>query len=358
MKKKLIFAATTASAAMAAYSYQAEAAEHTVQPGESLWLIANKYNTTIDQLKSLNRLSSNLIFPYQTLKVSGTPTTVKKPASTNVYRKPVTTTTSATHTVQPGESVYSIATKYKMSMTQLMKLNNLSSYLIFPNQKLKISGTVTPVKTTTTNTSTNTQVSRAPQTTTISNVKTYVVRPGDYLAKIANQYGVTVQNIKTWNNLTSNVIYSNQRLIVSGGSTATVSTPVKTVNTTPAKVAVVPQTAQTPIFYHSNLYDYGQCTWYVFNRRASIGKNISTYWWHAYNWANGARNDGYTVDRTPTVGSIATTTDGPYGHVAFVERVNPDGTILVSETNYLTPAGVVGYRTLTYAQMSRYQFIH
>lgn len=346
MKKKLIFAATTASAAVATYSHQAEAAEHKVQPGESLWSIANKYNTSVDQLKSLNQLSSNLIFPYQSLKVSGSPSYTTTNTSTNVSRPQTSTSTGNTHVVQSGESLSIIAAKYNTSVAQIMKLNNLSGYLIFPNQRLKVSGSV----------STSTRVT-TPAPSSSPNAKTHIVQRGEYLAKIASQYGVSIQSIKSWNNLSSNIIYVNQKLIVSG--TAVPSTISQGgVKKAPAKVVTPTVVTNTPVFSHANLYDYGQCTWYVFNKRVAIGKGISTYWWHAYNWASGARKDGYTVNNTPAVGAIATTTDGPYGHVAFVERVNADGTIMVSETNYLTPAGVVGYRTLTLSQMSRYQFIH
>ncbi|MCG7420532.1 LysM peptidoglycan-binding domain-containing protein [Macrococcus epidermidis] len=348
MKKKLIFAATTASAAVATYSHQAEAAEHKVQPGESLWSIANQYNTSIDQLKSLNQLSSNLIFPYQTLKVSGEVTrTNSTTTSTNVSRPQSTTSTGNTHVVQAGESLSIIAAKYNTSVAQIMKLNNLSGYLIFPNQKLKVKGAVSttiPVTTTSTNSGT-------------AGAKTHLVKPGDYLAKIATQYGVSIQSIKQWNNLSSNIIYSNQKLIVSGNAVAA-TIPSSGVQKAPAKVVTAPVVTKSPVFAHANLYDYGQCTWYAFNKRAAIGKGISTYWWNASNWASAARKDGYTVNNIPEVGALATTTDGPLGHVAFVERVNADGTIMVSETNYLTPSGVVGYRTLTLAQMSRYQFIH
>ncbi|WP_414042212.1 LysM peptidoglycan-binding domain-containing protein [Macrococcus animalis] len=350
MKKKLIFAATTASAAVAAYSHQAEAAEHKVQPGESLWSIANQYNTSIDQLKSLNQLSSNLIFPYQTLRVSGDATVTRSTRSTSTVSRPQTTSSNGSvHTVQAGESLSLIAGKYNTSVSNLMKLNNLSGYLIFPNQKLKVSGSTTARPTTNTGASTRSNT---------ANAKTHIVQPGDYLAKIASRYGVSIQNIKTWNNLSSNIIYANQKLIVSGAAAGTVTIPTSGVKKAPVKVTSIPTVVKSPTFAHANLYDYGQCTWYVFNKRAAIGKGISTYWWNAAGWANGARNDGFIVNSTPAVGAIATTTDGPLGHVAFVERVNADGTIMVSETNYLTPAGVVGYRTLTLSQMSRYQFIH
>lgn len=410
MKKKILFAATGATAAACALGHHAEASEYKVQAGDSLWLIANKHGITIEELKSLNNLTSNLIFPNQYLKVSksssqaanGNTSSVKTTSTATsthtvkpgeslsliaykynttyqkimalnnldsffiypgqtlkvtgnavvkttakpkpvVNKKPSSQSTTGVHVVEAGESVSLIAQNYNISVSKLMQLNGLTSYLIFPGQELKVSGNGRTTSTTSTSTSTNTSASTG---------STYTVQPGDYLYKVAQMYDVTIEDIKNWNNLSSNVLYVNQKLIVKGSAVQqkpATSTPV---------VAPAAPTSYSPVFNHSNLYDYGQCTWYVFNKRAAMGKGISTYWWHAFNWANGARKDGYTVNRIPEVGAIAQTTQGAYGHVAFVERVNADGTILVSETNYLTPAGVVGYRTLTKAQMAAYEFIH
>lgn len=348
MKKKVFIMATTASAAAAAYTHQADAASHTVKANDSLWTIAQQYNTSVDELKKLNNLSSNLIFPNQQLKVTSD---AVQPAAEVKTVTTKTTTTASVYTVQSGDSLSSIAAKYDTTYTKLMSLNGLSSYIIYPGQQLKVTGqATTAVK----------PVTAVKETTTTSTGTRYRVQHGDYLAKIADQYGVTVEEIKQWNGLTSNILYSNQMLIVS--KSAVTRTADTTKQNAPAVVPVSTtvsvKTYTSPVFYHSNLYDYGQCTWYVFNKRAAIGKGISTYWWNANNWANGARNDGYTVDYTPEVGAIAQTTMGTLGHVAFVERVNPDGTIYVSETNYLTPSGVVGYRTLTKEQMAQYVFIH
>ena len=85
----------------------------------------------------------------------------------------------------------------------------------------------------------------------------------------------------------------------------------------------------------TKIYTAGQCTWYVFDRRAQAGSPISTYWSDAKYWAGNAANDGYQVNNTPSVGSIMQSTPGPYGHVAYVERVNGDGSILISEMNYI-----------------------
>ncbi|UOB20355.1 LysM peptidoglycan-binding domain-containing protein [Macrococcus armenti] len=351
MKKKLIFAATTATAAATAYTYQADAAEHKVQAGESLWSIANRYNTSVAQLKSLNNLSSNLIFPNQSLRISGTanytrPTAVQQ-SNTSVVRA------GNTYTVVSGDSLSLIAYRYNTSVSEIMRLNNLSGYLIFPGQRLKVSGTQA--------TSNNvTSISRQVNNSTVRNsgTLTHTVRAGEYLSLIANRYGTSVAQIKSLNGLTSDLIFPNQRLIVKGNAVQTSQTVAVKPVASRAPVSTTVANIGTPVFNHSNLYDLGQCTWYVFNKRASIGKGISTYWWHARNWANGAIKDGYTVNRTPAYGAIAQTSDGYYGHVAFVERVNADGTVLVSEMNYATAPGVVGYRTLNQWQLSRYVFIH
>ena len=61
---------------------------------------------------------------------------------------------------------------------------------------------------------------------------------------------------------------------------------------------------------------------------------------------------------TETVGSIAQTDAGYYGHVAFVERVNSDGSILVSEMNWSAAPGYMTYRTIPSYQVRNYKFIH
>ncbi|MDN8793313.1 CHAP domain-containing protein, partial [Staphylococcus aureus] len=93
-------------------------------------------------------------------------------------------------------------------------------------------------------------------------------------------------------------------------------------------------------------------------RRAEIGKGISTYLWNANNWDKAAAADGYTNYNIPTVGSIAQTDVGYYGHVLFVERVYNDGIILVSEMNYSAATGILTYRTVPAYQVNNYRFIH
>ncbi len=72
----------------------------------------------------------------------------------------------------------------------------------------------------------------------------------------------------------------------------------------------------------------------------------------------GITRHGDTIDNRPTVGSIAQTDVGYYGHVMFVERVNNDGSILVSEMNYSAAPGILTYRTVPAYQVNNYRYIH
>ncbi|MEJ7482916.1 CHAP domain-containing protein, partial [Staphylococcus warneri] len=83
-----------------------------------------------------------------------------------------------------------------------------------------------------------------------------------------------------------------------------------------------------------------------------------TYWSDAKYWASNAANDGYQVDNTPSVGAIMQSTPGPYGHVAYVERINGDGSILISEMNYANGPYNMNYRTIPASEVSSYAFIH
>ncbi len=97
------------------------------------------------------------------------------------------------------------------------------------------------------------------------------------------------------------------------------------------------KTAQ--IGYPGNAYAIGQCTWYVYNRMAQIGKTIDPYLGDGGDWNDSAPSKGYTVTNTPVAGSAVSferwheASSSVYGHVAFVEHVYPDGTFLISEMN-------------------------
>ena len=92
---------------------------YTVIKGDSLWKIANNYNTTVDKIKEANNLSSNLLSIGQKLII---------PSSENYI----------TYTVKKGDSLWKIANSYNTTVDKIKKLNNLSSNLLSINQKLLI----------------------------------------------------------------------------------------------------------------------------------------------------------------------------------------------------------------------------
>lgn len=194
---------------------------HYVRRGETLFSIANRYGTTVDELRLLNRMS-----PSETLK-SGTTLTVPGSAASEastpgnavaaetrtepVASAPVSTTrpgdaspgaaapgdasphTVSTHTVQRGETLFSISNRYGLTIDELQNLNGLSGNAIRVGQKLRVKGTGTPVP---------------------AQPIYHTVKAGETLFSIANRYGVSVENLKSWNNMKNNTLMAGKKIIV------------------------------------------------------------------------------------------------------------------------------------------------
>lgn len=116
---------------------------YTIVSGDTLSKIANKFSITLTDLKKWNNITSDLIFPGNTLVVSkptNTTNTNSAPASTTTT-PPTTTANSAVYTIKSGDTLGKIAAQFDLSVSQLKKLNNLTSDLIFAGQKIKVTGT-------------------------------------------------------------------------------------------------------------------------------------------------------------------------------------------------------------------------
>ncbi len=223
---------------------------YTVVKGDYLSKIANKYGVTVAQLKSWNNLSSDLILIGQKLKVNATTsvantnTVSTSTASTTntTTNTAASTTTTTTYTVVKGDYLSKIANKYGVTVAQLKSWNNLSSDLILIGQRLKVNATTSVASTNTVSTST-TSTTNTTTNTAASTTTTYTVVKGDYLSKIANKYGVTVAQLKSWNNLSSDLILIGQRLkvnaITSVASIASTTTVSTTTTTTSGKTYTV-----------------------------------------------------------------------------------------------------------------------
>ncbi|WP_055427627.1 CHAP domain-containing protein [Bifidobacterium aesculapii] len=111
-----------------------------------------------------------------------------------------------------------------------------------------------------------------------------------------------------------------------------------------------------------NAYDFSQCTWWVYLRRHELGLPVGSHMGNGNMWANSARALGYWVDNTPRhVGDIMVFragqegSDSSYGHVAIVEKINPDGSIVTSESG-ASLNGKTYSRTFT--NVSDFEYIH
>ena len=155
---------------------------YTVKKGDSLWKIANKYNTTVEKLKSANNLKTNTLSVGQKLVIPSIS---------------VSPEVSDTYIVQKGDSLWSIANKFNMTVSELKKLNNLTNNLLSIGQVLKI------------------------KDSSNNGEKTYTVQKGDSLWVIANKYGITTEELKSYNNLISNLLSIGQILKIPQGKTST-----------------------------------------------------------------------------------------------------------------------------------------
>ena len=203
--------------------------KYVVKSGDSLYSIAKKFNISIEELKAANNLNSNLLNINQVLTIPSV-TTNPEPGNYTIYTvksgdslykiandndisvdeiidynnlsstnlnigqkilipNKSTQSNTTTYTVKSGDSLYSIANKYNTTVNEIMNLNNLSSNILSIGQKILI-----------------------PNKSIQSNTTTYTVKSGDSLYKIANEYGISVNELKQYNNLNSNLLNTGQVL--------------------------------------------------------------------------------------------------------------------------------------------------
>lgn len=143
-----------------------------VVKGDTLWSIANKNNISVDKLKQLNNLTSNIISIGQQLKISDSN------SSNN---------NGNNYIVQKGDSLWSIANRYGITVNDLVNYNNLTSLTIKIGQELMIP---------------------------VGQQTTYTVKQGDTLWSIAQKYNTTVDRLISANNLLSTILSIGQVLVI------------------------------------------------------------------------------------------------------------------------------------------------
>ena len=239
------------------------------------------------------------------------------------------------YTAVPGDTVDKLAAQFKVSGDTIRWANNLTSDILEPGKVLQI----LPV-----------------------NGVLYTAKDGDTVASIAGHYNADSTMITLVNDLEGGLA-AGKKIIVPNG--------IMPENERPGYVA--PRTT-TSYAYTGNVvgsysggsvgnrYAFGNCTYYVYDRRAAIGRPVGSFWGNAATWAIAARSSGYLVDRTPEAGAVAQWNAysdpwiGYYGHVGVVESVNDDGTVTISEMNNYAYGGfnIVNRRTIPAGSVSNY----
>lgn len=212
-------------------SYKDVTKTHKVKRGESLGLIANKYDVSVAEVKKWNKIKGNTINAGANLKIiknERVVTVVKKEIKPE---KVITTIEEETqvasneneqnnsedfYVVQKGDNLFTIAKKFDVSLEELKEWNNLEDGNIQSGSKLALN-----------NTSTNAnEVEETPKTET--KIVEYVVKSGDNLGTIAKKYNASISDIKDWNELEDDNISVGSKLIVSKKLFVVPSQAVKT----------------------------------------------------------------------------------------------------------------------------------
>jgi surface antigen len=234
-------------------------------------------------------------------------------SSNNVVSKPQVVSTALKssadikdYVAQSGDTVSSIATKFGVTSDSIRWSNGLTGDSVNAGVKLAIP----PV-----------------------NGIVYTVNNNDTADSIAAKFKASKDKIIAYNDAEIKGLSPGQRIIIPDGTFG--ANPV-------ASRALAPRSSVawgTSPIYGFNGYDYGYCTWYVANRLP-----VPANWGNANTWAYYAAAAGWTVSSTPIPGAIAQTSAGYFGHVAYVEAVSSDGTMIkYSDMNGLAGWGRVGY---------------
>ena len=152
---------------------------YTVQKGDTLYSISKKFNISVEEIKKINNLKSNTLSIGQKLNLNG-----------NLPDNETNEIEYDNYTVQRGDSLWSIAQKYNITVNELINLNELENTILQIGQNLKV-----------------------PKINIVEpEYEIYIVKKGDTLWSISKENGLTVNEIKELNNLTSNLLSVGQEI--------------------------------------------------------------------------------------------------------------------------------------------------
>ncbi len=184
--------------------------KHKVEPGETLFIISQKYGISLNELRELNSLDNqSTIYSGQEILIpDGSVQTITKIILKN-------------HKVKSGETLSTIAAKYNISESEIMKANKMKKTVVIKGSNLKI-----PIK------QQITLAKKTDNTINISNPKQqkeeliiHKVRDGESIEKIAAKYNVTTDEIRQWNEeqIHNDIIFKGSNIKIYKGNTSNVA---------------------------------------------------------------------------------------------------------------------------------------
>lgn len=296
--------------------------------------VQNDYKVSVDQMSELyvvadlsdalglasaSDVASNYVLATSLYDAGQTATgKLEKPSITNI----AVSRGVIEHTVQDGESLDTIAAKYHVSTDQIRWSNNMKTKDVSAGTILYIPSVPGIV---------------------------YTVKSGETAESIASKYGSSASEIIALNDLEVSGVTEGMRIVIKNGSLPETERPEY----------VAPAPVRTNYYYYSYLGNTserqditvlyprfygaggGQCVDWALYKRPDL-KPYALTLGNANTWASRAAALGRAVNRTPAAGAIFQTSSGWYGHVGYVEAVNGDGSITVTEMNY----GYIPYRVI------------
>ncbi|MBN2568267.1 MAG: LysM peptidoglycan-binding domain-containing protein [Deltaproteobacteria bacterium] len=160
-----------------------EIIKYRVKRGDSLWLLAKRYDTTVSEIKRLSGLSRSSLYVGQIITIrNGSDATA--------------TTSTKTYTVKKGDSLSVIAERHRISLAELLRLNNFNiKTILYPGQTISVRNGSDATATTSTN--------------------TYTVKRGDSLSVIAERHRISLAELLRLNNFnTKTTLYPGQTIVV------------------------------------------------------------------------------------------------------------------------------------------------
>jgi N-acetylmuramoyl-L-alanine amidase len=237
-----------------------------------------------------------------------------------------------TYTIAPGDTAETVAAKFGITAQTVKWANNLTSDNLTVGNNLDI----------------------LPR-----DGIAYTVKSGDTIQSIADKYKADASLITTYNDLEISGITNGLKIIIPNGVLPNTEQPGYVAPVTYYASSASASYAGYRAGSVGNKYAYGNCTWYAYERREALGMPVGSFWGNGGSWAYSARAAGYVVNGTPSFGAVLVEAGSP-GHVAVVETVNADGSIVISEMNNAAYGGfnIINNRTISAGQVSLYQYIH